>query len=544
MESGDSSREGKMRNFRCFVGWLLFLLVTGCITDGEPEDFQIYEVVAKQRAQNTFGLVPGQPADKITWRILNNFRVIESEAEQERFYIDLAIYLHDTWKWSDNEKNPLIVLNFLFDDLISTDDNKLEINYNTLYDNKTYSYKPEQIFDVRRTIVLNLSNASDDEMCLWSINRSKEILKRCKPQIEYGTNKCEIQDPCFQGLIDQSYDISVTVQGSSLDAVKQRISIEDTLIVAIGDSHSAGEGNPHRRRDFWRGEKASWWDARCHRSLLSGPALSAAFIARQNPGQSVTFLHYGCSGASINNGIVRPWRGLEASDQWMKRYSRSSKRGPFDNTIPADQHSPCISYKSGQRQFLDANCSNTTDETSNLPDILPSQIDMAKRDLTFKGVFREPDILMVSAGGNDIGFGDFVLAIAATAFRTPEGIRVTSEQDQRKFIGIDESDWQKYSGSALPAKCAAYVEEGKVNSVMKAACVRIHAMLEPNYDILAKRIENDLKPKHVLVTGYASPLKYKSGSGELKYCRDVPGDGRPDMVFFSRKCITGNWCGS
>ena len=117
---------------------------------------------------------------------------------------------------------------------------------------------------------------------------------------------------------------------------------DDALIVALGDSFISGEGNPDVpsvialsdqtdifARPSW-GDKvqkdvhlireARWWDAPCHRSLLSWPVLASLADAARHPQRATTLVHLGCSGAVIDDLIERgetdlPGGGNETQSQ-------------------------------------------------------------------------------------------------------------------------------------------------------------------------------------------------------------------------------------
>lgn len=117
------------------------------------------------------------------------------------------------------------------------------------------------------------------------------------------------------------------------------IAIKDELIVAMGDSYISGEGNPdvpvrfrlpthdssgrfegsdwpaRLRRGTREGERreydpALWWDQPCHRSLLSWPVLTALGRAAVDPHRAVTLVHLGCSGDEVTDGLVHFRREL------------------------------------------------------------------------------------------------------------------------------------------------------------------------------------------------------------------------------------------
>jgi len=132
----------------------------------------------------------------------------------------------------------------------------------------------------------------------------------------------------------------------SIDGAPERapipIDIRDELIVAMGDSYISGEGNPdipvhfdlpeHESsnrfaREDWParlrpGEylAARWWDQPCHRSLLSWPVLASFARAARMPQSAVTLVHLGCSGDEVEDGLLHfrwqlPGGGRETQSQ-------------------------------------------------------------------------------------------------------------------------------------------------------------------------------------------------------------------------------------
>jgi hypothetical protein len=98
------------------------------------------------------------------------------------------------------------------------------------------------------------------------------------------------------------------------------------VILSIGDSVASGEGNPSIRNrsglngktvpawSFWDdayssyegyvhpADEASEWPSQkfpCHRSGFAGPAQAANTLVASNPDSHITFIHYACSGATI-----------------------------------------------------------------------------------------------------------------------------------------------------------------------------------------------------------------------------------------------------
>lgn len=110
-----------------------------------------------------------------------------------------------------------------------------------------------------------------------------------------------------------AYEVVVEVAaGAHRQVTKESIVVRDIVIVSIGDSYAAGEGNPEVP-----GDPARWADAggsadlpedldhdAAHRSGLAGPAQAALALERADPHTSVTFLFLAASGAEIEKGIL------------------------------------------------------------------------------------------------------------------------------------------------------------------------------------------------------------------------------------------------
>jgi hypothetical protein len=92
--------------------------------------------------------------------------------------------------------------------------------------------------------------------------------------------------------------------------------VGDFVILSIGDSVASGEGDPVVDFSLVRGMARGYWDdpgsdwdfpdisdpekheliRACHRSLIAGPAQAARQVAATN---SITFIHFACSGATV-----------------------------------------------------------------------------------------------------------------------------------------------------------------------------------------------------------------------------------------------------
>ncbi|WP_406698429.1 SGNH/GDSL hydrolase family protein [Singulisphaera sp. Ch08] len=172
-------------------------------------------------------------------------------------------------------------------------------------------------------------------------------------------------------LPEGPYSVQLTVNGvrGSKDSLvaSQDITINNVLIVAIGDSYASGEGNPVvDGRYFLRSPKWAYspdpamnlQNAQGHRSTLAAPAQFALKLQKNNPHEAVTFVSVANSGATIDEGLL----------------------GPMTSRVDDDY-------------------------------ILPGQIEQVKDIVGSQPI----DVLTVSIGGNDIGFSTRLKELASNS---------------------------------------------------------------------------------------------------------------------------------
>jgi lysophospholipase L1-like esterase len=104
-----------------------------------------------------------------------------------------------------------------------------------------------------------------------------------------------------------AYAITLTaeIRGKRTQDTRQ-VLVKGRLIVAIGDSIASGEGVPDTHGPIG----GDWQNRQCHRSARAAPAIAAQIIQRRKPRTPITFIHLACSGATILNGLVGPYRGI------------------------------------------------------------------------------------------------------------------------------------------------------------------------------------------------------------------------------------------
>ncbi len=193
-------------------------------------------------------------------------------------------------------------------------------------------------------------------------------------------------------------NVFVSIPGEQ--PVSQFIKVKDLVIAGLGDSFASGEGNPdmpvimtgeRRSRNILPGRlkndasgNAQWMDEACHRSLYGHQLRTALQVAIENPRIAVAFLGYSCSGASVDEGVLGPQTYVEyvsdGSDSGTPQI-RSLKGGRRDVQMYRLLRDLCLEKPEQDDGFW--TCPNKK--------------------------FRRPvDFVLLSVGGNDIGFSNLV----------------------------------------------------------------------------------------------------------------------------------------
>lgn len=476
------------------------LLLAGCATPSRLD--QVRE--AQPRASTT---------PSISWQVDNRFRLLAPEDEQ-RFYRDLSAFTLEYDEWFRREDDGWRLINYRGEDLIHPTQEvapgqrkPLPRDYAVNYDVRTHSYQvakageTDWISDRKRKVKLKAEGMGAG-VCVWTLDGVAQEPRTCDP------------GPDLDVELDKGVEVSVRSAGGA--AAAARVLVRDVKIVAFGDSFSAGEGNPHSqwRTVGGRDRAATWLDPRCHRSLVSGPSLSAAYLARRNPHLSVTLLHYGCSGASIYDGLVTPWSLLETAQRSNRRWV---DRGYDLAEIPPSQVAASLGPY----------------------DIAPSQIDMAVRDLTWKGAYTQPDFVLLSVGGNDVGFAKIVGGMARRDDIDGD-LRFKRTPDTRKVITFDDAAWKASDGNCSKDVVVLCMGE----RVQARAKYMLHGERpghEAGFAVVArelKRLRTD--PAAVYLTQYPNfVIRRPDTDGEvakppvpelMKGCDDGPLDTRPNLI--------------
>jgi hypothetical protein len=272
------------------------------------------------------------------------------------------------------------------------------------------------------------------------------------------------QAPVNNCLLTQSfaelgpYQIGINITGPNGPAsFTQTVTLQDYFVVSIGDSYASGEGNPDIPRNG--STPAQWLDTRCHRSEYAGPIKAAEQLEWSDPHSTVTFLSFACSGAAINKAF---WDDPN-HDSWdpYKDYDPTMPKGvgilsPYRGIEPpggAADYNP-QHFVAGQTAQLIAAANG-----------------------------RHIDQLIVSGGGNDIGFG--MLAETCLASGDCRTETVTGP-----------------AGTQIPLPDRFEYDR---------------SMMFGRYDELSHDLD-DIMPQQVFITEYPDPTTDTDGAGNVRPC--------------------------
>jgi hypothetical protein len=225
-------------------------------------------------------------------------------------------------------------------------------------------------------------------------------------------------------IIDVPYPggAGITVEVGGLEVARATLKITDLLIVGMGDSFGSGEGNPdipvrfsrERAADYGDSKKdealsgyparvgewgqigdakfieenARWIDQACHRSLYSHQLRAALQLAIEDPQRAVTFVGAACSGAEVTTGLFLRYKGNE----WVPNPPELSQ-------ISAIAEAQCGAKEARMQDLPEAYHIG-----GKIPDL---QGGLVLRKCEPEQA-RKIDLLLLSIGGNDVGFARLV----------------------------------------------------------------------------------------------------------------------------------------
>lgn len=233
----------------------------------------------------------------------------------------------------------------------------------------------------------------------WRIDNGPHVLAGCR------------YEHAFSTLGPHEVELTITVASGQSTSSTQTIDLKDYLIVSLGDSYASGEGNPEVPGIYTIAfppcrqegqvqlttpcvqgirQRAGWTADACHRSSWAGPAQAALLLERDDPHSTVTFVSLACSGATIEEGLLG------------RQVSRPPDRPPQVDALADILCPPAAACAGPEAQ-------------------------------------RRVDALVISVGGNDIGFSDIV-ADCIRLFSACTGDTISEDspvaQARPKLIGL------------------------------------------------------------------------------------------------------------
>jgi hypothetical protein len=153
-----------------------------------------------------------------------------------------------------------------------------------------------------------------------------------------------------------------------------------------GQGNRPDQGTDEFEKEFWK-KSADWLSPDCHRSQYGYPVRVALQLAIEDRHRAITFVHLGCSGAEVTEGLFAPMDAREGNSG--------------DSVLPQ------------LAQLTDLLCKEGSPKQPRKPDFrlpvfVPGEREFTSRLFTFnscRGNLKRPiDVVMLSIGGNDVGF--------------------------------------------------------------------------------------------------------------------------------------------
>lgn len=351
---------------------------------------------------------PATAAPAIQWRLENTFRLFNRAEDTEKLRTAFRAYA------TDLGRTPTILE---FEQKLATDSDGWgwaeALVGNVVQDACWYRRDAECSTYARPTshrVGVSLPGRTGE--CTWQID-GKPVAAAPSPC----ANATVIEVPYPAGA-----EVAAVVDGAAIATAAIRV--KDRLIVSLGDSFASGEGNPDRAVRFqsgrvirygasdvrlrgyparvgdWRNTSdgafadgdAQWLHRPCHRSLYATHARVALHLALSDEAQqtSVTFLSVACTAAEIENGLFNPAMG---------------------NDRPSSAEHVTLSQLSGISRAICAPDSTTLATATyalRAIDGAPSRTRSHRIFACTKENARPIDLLLLSIGGNDVGFGKLV----------------------------------------------------------------------------------------------------------------------------------------
>lgn len=409
----------------------------------------------------------------------------------------------------------------------------------------TECYRPAYVHPKKAEVIARITDPALAGSCEWREQASGRVLATapCDTVVRFAA-------PLHQEGSRNTAEHFVCVMSTSGARACESISPHQLVIVGLGDSFSAGEGNPDiptrwpaknvaRSSYSWLRDysaPAQWFDDRCHRSFWNNQTYQAMAMASADHHRLVTFLNYSCSGAAIYDGMLVPqWNtpgqggGCSNINELYKaarcRIAHSQVRQAVADLCEAKVISDSDDLDALQQQALkDASAMNR--RVAGSVHLMESFKFYNAHDPTWRHTgsdvteemdhldigtcpedrFLKPNIVLLSMGGNDIGFGPLIRwALIPTegtgkwggveAIILLEGVRRASAVCPAA-LGHDQFGCALYDDTLINDL------PGRYSTLMAAFRTVLH-----------------VPPDAVFVTGYPDPLRLHAPD-PIEFCDD------------------------
>ena len=200
------------------------------------------------------------------------------------------------------------------------------------FPSKSRHYRKGYLYPADYTVRLQAMNVGSGAECTWTSGASTKSLPCAKRVLlPVKANAARTGSEAVQ--------VSLMVtgpDGQTTNVQPVTIQVVDRLVIALGESYAAGEGNPDEPQvfpaalearvwEFWHKKNADpyerwwrdravidglvpakWWDPVCHRSLYSQHAIASFLYAAERRREAVTFAAFSCSGTEVLDGLLAP----------------------------------------------------------------------------------------------------------------------------------------------------------------------------------------------------------------------------------------------
>jgi hypothetical protein len=349
---------------------------------------------------------------KIEWRLENSFRLFlnsQDTNEQEKLYRSLS---------EQEKQSPVLSMEHILARQYKRGWTE-EVFTQTCWDNTRNRYRfckgkdINYIDPANHKVLIRFQGAHEaEDRCEWTFRARG---KRSRPVRQ--VSLCD-KEVTFEIPYPSGGRMEVVIDGKR--KARTVIKVKDVFIVGIGDSFASGEGNPddpvqftdERSADYgldpnkrpmpgyptrkgdWKRigdgpflrEAARWYSRACHRSLYSYQLRTALQLAIEDPHRAVTFIGFACSGSEITIGLFLRYKGNE----WDKNPPQLPQLSYVSEELCGRGKTTPKDYATGYTQL------------GKLPELQNMVLNKCYKPR------RKIDLLLVSIGGNDVGFSSLV----------------------------------------------------------------------------------------------------------------------------------------